>query len=146
MERRGGSGGKRLTMRPHICEPCMSDLDPSDFTERLVWALRALAQEAHEQMALYPDFVCFADELVSDFGEAYDGLPAEVRAEHPMLAGLEQLILSKSGILEYWTEDALRHAPFWVEIRETSRSILAAYGLPACPPGPSPNQYYTIRR
>jgi hypothetical protein len=36
---------------------------------RFEWSVRALAQPAHVQLGLYPDFVCVGDELVLEFDE-----------------------------------------------------------------------------
>jgi hypothetical protein len=43
---------------------------------RLRWANQALARPAEEQLALHPDFICKADELVLEVDEYARPLPA----------------------------------------------------------------------
>jgi hypothetical protein len=102
--------------------------------ERLERAVLALAQPAHVQLSLFPDFVCKADELALDFEEALDGylgFEAEI-AEHERaeLGALDRLVLSKSGNANeaFWTDDALLNHPAWDTIRAAAKATAAAFG------------------
>lgn len=111
--------------------------------ERLERAVLALAQPADVQFALFPDFVCKADELALDFEEALDmfsGHELEL-AEHErvQLNALDRLILSKSGQAnaDFWTDEALLNHPIWDEIRVAAKSTVAAFGWVLRRPPPS---------
>lgn len=114
----------------------------ADLNADLIWSLRALAQDAQNQRALYPKFVVVADELVLDFDDAYSRF-RESNPAHPDLDRLDAHIATKSGILEYWTDEALDESEFWVEIRRQAQDALKVRGLTAFPPHPNPNTYVT---
>lgn len=102
--------------------------------QRLERAVLALAQPAHVQLSLFPDFVCKADELALDFEEALDGFfgyEAEIEEhERVELTALDRLILSKSGKANegFWTDDALQKHPTWDTIRAAAKATAAAFG------------------
>ncbi|MCR5871843.1 MULTISPECIES: hypothetical protein [unclassified Sphingomonas] len=111
--------------------------------ERLERAVLALAHPAQVQLALFPDFVCKADELALDLEDALYGiagyeaeLPAEGRVT---LQALGDLLLANSGEsnADFWTEDALIAHPIWEQIRDTAKATVAALGWEFRPPPPS---------
>ncbi len=104
--------------------------------ERL-WSLRALAQDAHVQRELYPPFVLVADELVLDFDDAFSKCSNEFRSRNPDLVALDAHIDSKTGILEYWVDDALESKEFWSEIRRLAKEALVVRGLSTFAPDAS---------
>ena len=110
-------------------------------SEDVVWCLRALAQEASVQRALYPSFAVVADELVLDFDDAYSGYKQTHQTQHDDLESLDALIESKSGILEYWTSEALEQSEFWREIRRRATDALKARSLTTDAPSPSSNLF-----
>ncbi len=114
-----------------------------ELSAELVWSLRALAQDAAAQRSLYPSFVVVTDELVSDFEEAYSFNNADFRARNSDLETLDRHIESKSGILEFWDDDALQHSEFWAEIRRQAREALRSRDLSVFAPHPSPATYAT---
>lgn len=107
----------------------------------LTWSLRALAQDAQTQRELYPSFVVVADELVSDFGDAYSKYAADFKEQNPDIEALDAHILSKSGIPKYWFDDAIERTEFWAEIRRLSRSVLSKRGLSVFAPHRNTNTF-----
>lgn len=106
-------------------------------------AVLALAQPPEVQLALFPDFVCKADELALDFEDGLyelvgheDGITAGQRAA---LDALDGLITGMSGErnASFWTEEALRSHPTWEAIRSAARAAAVAFGWELRPPGPS---------
>lgn len=107
----------------------------TDMLRPFEWSVRALAQPAEVQLALYPSFTCHADELALEFEEAH-------RATFPLRNGAfsaSQLLLIEeldrqlermSGLANerLWTEEALREAPEWMRVRELAREVLEAMG------------------
>lgn len=98
-------------------------------------SLQALALPADEQLALFPDFVCKADELALDLDNFY---PA-ARLNVPDLFTQEQwdrvdvidcMLGAMSGRenAERWTDDALRTSPEWETIRGLARTALEGLG------------------
>lgn len=116
---------------------------PTDLVpEELIRTLRALAQDSATQRALFPAFVAVPDELVEDFGAALDqGWPGFL-TNNPDIAALDDLIRARSGLPEFWTDEALDHAPFWSDLRNRARQILSDRGLPLTPPLPAPHKTY----
>lgn len=108
----------------------------------LEWIIRALAQTADVQIALFPAFVCVADELALDFDEHYqrfvgEGCSASVGSEAKQaMEALDRHLSSFSGPehAELWTDEALRHAPEWRQTRQLAREIIARMGWPPDPP------------
>jgi hypothetical protein len=110
---------------------------------RLQWAVQALARPAKDQLTLFPDFVCKADELALEFDEharpILDGEYQDLSTEQAAtLLALDQYLESMSGggaNAENWTEDALQASPAWEVIRDLARAALAAFGWnDECPP------------
>jgi hypothetical protein len=115
----------------------------ADDSTRLRWAVQALARPAEEQVQLYPDFTCKADELAIDFGDAAEpwleaGRPGLTPEQSDALRALDDYLDAVSGggpNAENWVEDALYKSPVWQQIRSLARAVLAAFGWQdACPP------------
>ena len=108
----------------------------------LVWSLRALCQPYASQVELYPSGVCLGDELAEDFADAYYRFcelnPGSVPSD---LKALEQLMLSKSGVVEHWEDPALRSGDFWEEIRACAKKCLMSRGLTTFAPHRSEKTY-----
>ena len=114
----------------------------TDLSPAMVRALRALSQPCEVQVRLFPTFVCVPDELVDDFGDAYDAMSEREKALHPDLVVLEMAILDKSGQLEFWTADALKSSDFWHDLRLMAFQALVDRDLPITPPEPDPRKTY----
>jgi hypothetical protein len=96
------------------------------------WAVRALAQDATIQIALFPSFVVVADELALDF-EQYRLATADRLSElggHVVarVGELDAALEAMSGPehLDLWTDEALRSAREWVTVRALARRVLEA--------------------
>lgn len=108
---------------------------------RFEWSVRALAQPAGIQRALFPEFVCHADELALEFDETRklvvdeDELDALVPAAHA-IERLDALLESMSGSerAELWTEEALSSSSEWSSVRRAAREVLQAMSWPDTPP------------
>jgi len=104
----------------------------------LRWSLQALAASPSEQLALFPDAVAKADELVLDF----DNCAAVVRerddaglseSQHGALAAIDQQLATMSRLAseldaDIWSEAALRDDPHWQRTRQLAEEALAAFG------------------
>ena len=98
---------------------------------RLIDTLRALAAPADVQLARHPDLTAGADAVAADFGDALRlasdcpqlGLDDEQR---DALDAVEELLERMSGAegATPWTEEALRSAPEWEEVRTRARAAL----------------------
>lgn len=94
--------------------------------ERVVWAL---SLEAQAQEALYPSYVCVADELVLELDECIEGSIAAGVSLDPKvkdaLSELDQHVERMSGVhnLHLWNSEALRGAAEWRVVRELARAV-----------------------
>lgn len=113
----------------------------AELSADVIWSLRALSQNANAQRELYPDFAVVADELVLDFDEAYTKYKENSPAQQVDLDELDSHIASKSGILEYWTDEALNQSVFWNEIRQRAKEALRARDLSTFAPHTSADTY-----
>ncbi len=113
----------------------------AELSTDVIWSLRALAQHARAQRELYPDFAVVADELVMDFDAAYSNYKETTRTKHADLERLDAHIASKSGVLEFWTDEALDRSAFWNEIRQQAEQALEVRGLTTFAPHPSSNTF-----
>ena len=105
-------------------------------SDELIWQLRALAQGAEKQKALYP-VVVVADELVLDFDVAFSQFDAEFRADNPDLEAIDAHIASESESPEHWTVEALESSEFWKTMRTLALAALNNRGLDtSAPPEP----------
>ena len=110
-----------------------------ELIEELIWSLRALAQDASAQRALYPEFVMVADELVLEFDDALKMCDQGFQERNTDIAALSDLIDSKGGQPEFWSDSALEQPAFWADIRQSAREILLARNLPTAAPNERPN-------
>ncbi|NSX54168.1 hypothetical protein [Parasulfitobacter algicola] len=114
------------------------------FSKDFDWSLRALAQDAETQLRLYGGFWNTADDLASDYELALRELHNDVLDKHPEISVLDQLLLRKSGIEEFWTIEALRDSEFWHEVRDSAKKALKRYGIPVTAPEPRDIQIILI--
>jgi hypothetical protein len=113
--------------------------------QRLEWSVRALAQPAHIQFGLFPDFVCVADELALDFDQWYQtfldsagDIPfSEVQIE--LLSQLDAKLLEMSGPTNetLWTDDALKGSAEWHDLREFALHVIEKLCWSDDPPPPN---------
>ena len=107
--------------------------------EQLKWSLQALALPAPTQHALFPSFVCVADELALDFDDSlkatapHTSFTPEQRAS---LKALDDLIAQMSGQqhAEFWTDSALASHPTWQQIRDLAQRTLDTFQWDLQPP------------
>lgn len=105
------------------------------------WSLQALACDPDDQLTLFPDFVCRADELVLDYGHwsevARSRFAGEFSADQlATLKAIDDRIdaMSYGGAEfeeELWYEEALGTRPKWEELRSLAKAALACFGWPA---------------
>jgi hypothetical protein len=105
-----------------------------NLSEEMVVALARLCQDFQTQIDMYGDIPDLPDDLVLDFGCAIFRSSDDLLELNPDIANLDAFISEKSGILEYWTYEALEHSGFWEQIRCKARDCLVARGLPAIAP------------
>lgn len=101
---------------------------------QLKWALQALAQPAGIQVALFPPFVCIADELALDLEHWYrvtktQSLPIDPRA----FAVIEQINVNLANLSNrqntvFWSVEGLESDFRWDSIRELAREALMLAG------------------
>lgn len=106
-----------------------------------MWALQALAQPAATQKSLFPDYVCVADELSNDFGDALLNLRNELNSKDiDILLKLDNKLDSISGKenAEYWTNKALEDNEIWKDIRQEAVRILNYFNWKNEPPPLNP--------
>jgi hypothetical protein len=112
-------------------------------------ATYALAADAEKQVALFPDFVCFGDELVLDWHYARDNLrqcvpeyfsPEQLCVVQKLDAAID-LYSGKPGDGLFVTAEALRGDPRWDDIREIARELACAMQWPLLDPWPSGATY-----
>jgi hypothetical protein len=135
--------------------------DRAQALQELCWSIQALALPAADQLALYPDFTCKADELALDFdtwqavvqGNFGDSLSESQRV------GLDTIndrfiSLSRNGANYYpdfWTESALFNDANWVEVRRLAHAALDSFGWQLNHPPSNRSAYvqaspYAVRR
>lgn len=95
--------------------------------------LLALSSPAEVQAALYPDFVCVGDELVLNFGEAYEQLQLDklTATESNSLAELDAYLVSHSGGSyeeHYVDNELLSSSLIWQKIRLLALKSLESFG------------------
>lgn len=105
--------------------------------DRLKHALQLLAMSSEIQLSLLPDFVAKADELALDFDHwcetAIDLYSPEITEEQ--IRALKRVDKSLSDISwggsayheKLWTDEAVRDAPEWEEVRLLAKEALAAF-------------------
>lgn len=107
-----------------------------DALDRLKWCLQALAAPAEDQLRLYPDFVCKADELGDDFYNWCLYLRSKVELSEEQRASLDTLedvikLMSRRGNDSLWSGRALGKSARWTEVRLLARQSLELFGWPA---------------
>src|ERR1700754_1824521 len=93
----------------------------ADDMQRFEWCVRALAQDAETQRALYPDFACVADELALEFDEYLRAIEDDLGAlpASELIRALDDKLTAMSGPAhaDLWTEEALSAAVEWADVR-----------------------------
>lgn len=121
---------------------------------RLRWAVQALARPAHDQVTLFPDLACKADELALEFDEharpLLDGGCQGLSEDRAVaLTALDEFLESVSGggdKAENWTDEALHGSLVWEKIRVLARATLAAFcWADECPPIDRGYAYLQVR-
>lgn len=115
-------------------------------------SLQALAMPAAVQLALFPDFVCKADELALDFANFYGAVrgnyPNDYTAEQwATLETIDRALEERSGEenAERWTDDAVRTSCVWEMIRGLARTALDALGWEvSAPPSSTDRGFFYV--
>ena len=101
-------------------------------SKKFEWSLKALAQPAKIQVALFPSFVNVADELALCWEEVIDdedfsGFSNQVTEK---IQKLDDFIVSISGEknAHLWTNEALTHSVEWAKVRKLARAIVDEFG------------------
>ncbi|KAE9628899.1 hypothetical protein [Parasedimentitalea maritima] len=102
----------------------------------LTWLLRTFAQPADVQFDLYCSFTGVADDLASDFETAILHKGDGFLDRNPDIKAFDKLLEKHFGQPEYWTEEALKHDPFWEQLRIEAAAILGMRGISKLPPDP----------
>jgi len=106
--------------------------------KHLKWSLQALAASPSAQLALFPDAVAKADEMVLDF----DNCAAAIRGRDDnglsegqlaALSAIDQQLSTMSRLAteldaDMWSEGALRNDQHWQQTRELAEQALKAFG------------------
>ena len=101
------------------------------------------------QLALFPSFVCFGDELVLDWTSAREVFEAASEQtfspeQSVILRELDHLIESNSGKKDedlFVTAEALHVDPRWAQIRMSAKSFIASMNWPLLKPWMSNSVY-----
>ena len=124
----------------------MSDKERISFSH-FEWSVRALAQPAAIQLALFPAFVCVTDELALEFDECLCDV-SKLRGLLPPHAvsaveSLDAQLVSMSGPdhLDLWTDESLALMPEWEDVRQRALAVVAVMGWPVTSPGSSSRTY-----
>jgi hypothetical protein len=125
-------------------------MTPSRTLTELEWAVRAIAQRAADQLAMFHPAECAADELVDDLDLACraarrEGL-ALGQAADALLAQLDAAIDAMSGPahMEFWCDEGLREAPAWALLRALAWQLIEIMGWPTEPTPPGRFTYVFV--
>lgn len=115
-------------------------------SDKIKWAVQALAQPAEIQIGLFPDFVNVADELALTWEEALGEITENDNFSDDILMNIHSLdesILAISGDSnsEFWTDDALRESNKWEEVRSIAATIIKKMSWPTSSPGEAEGVY-----
>ncbi|TLN01262.1 hypothetical protein FDZ73_16585 [bacterium] len=142
------SGG---AVTPHTLSPVGEKKDMKDHFRKLKWTIQALALPPEEQLRLFPDFVCKADELALEYHEALAVIKGKFwdqcsPEQKQSLIELDKFLDQMSGEVNAlsWTDEALRSSPIWVEVRRLALEALSAFGWPVETPPLEPAERGTI--
>jgi len=115
---------------------------------KMQWAVRALAQPADVQSALFPDFTCKGDELGLSFEEALPELEGQedqlTDSQRMAIDQLDKLLLSLAGEwnADFWLKEQSLHTdPRWEEIRTRATRVIDAFDWPSEMPDASGDIY-----
>ena len=116
-------------------------------------ATYALAAGAEKQLALFPPFVCFGDELVMDWYYAREHLEQSTAAvftpeQIALVQELDRIIHCYGGKTDdplFVTAEALRADPRWEQIRAAARELIVAMRWPLLEPWPANATYVPAR-
>ena len=105
--------------------------------DQFKWSVQALSQPAEIQAALFPEFVCVADELAEDFAHwmrcalSYGRLEASER-QRAAITALDRLLeyMTERSSEGHWSMDDLANDPLWKEVRHLARNVLDAFRWP----------------
>jgi|GEM_PF-4659103 len=106
----------------------------------LIDAVRLVASDYSQQVAVFPNFVCVPDEIASIYGDAYLAARHIVPDSEPRptvsraLAELDEQFDQMSKDSELWTLEALSNQPEWENSRATARRILSELNEALVPP------------
>ena len=98
--------------------------------KKIKWILQALAQPAHIQISLFPNFVNVADELALEWGECFDLVNRKwdfFSSDQLMLIrSLDAQIVKMSGVfnISLWNNEALSSACEWQVVRQLAKELL----------------------
>ena len=120
--------------------PVADDVLRDSCFKQLTETLRALASEPSDQLALFPDFITRADDLVARFDDGVRAVHEDFETElsRSQAEVLERLraqfaTMSRDGAefdADLWTAEAIRTSVHWREVRVLAAAALAAFDLP----------------
>jgi hypothetical protein len=100
-----------------------------ELNQEIITALGKMCQDFATQMQMYGEIPDLPDDIVLDLDSAIFRSSERVLERNPDIAELDTLITTKSGILEYWTYEALEASEFWADIRRLSTKCLVDRGI-----------------
>ena len=106
--------------------------------QQFEWSVRALAQPAAVQLALYPSFVEVADELALEFEEHSRRIDVDALtpAQRDAVRALDRALAEQSGPAhaELWEIAALDGTPEWAHFRALAAKVIELMGWSSDPP------------
>jgi hypothetical protein len=110
-------------------------MDALSILDELKWSLQALAMSPELQREQFPSFVCIADELALEFDHSWKTAADNhsfTPEQRSVLTELDAVLGSISGRehAQLWTEQAMRDAPEWQQIRGFARRALESLSWP----------------
>ena len=121
--------------------------------QQLQQSVQALALPATTQLALFPDFVCKAEELALGFDHWW--LCVSSRATGVLMGDQQRLLqeidsrlslMSGAENAQLWSDDALRTDPAWQRVRQLAQETLVAFDWKAEIPPLDDTRYIGGRR
>ena len=119
------------------------------------WSLQALAVPAEAQRALFPEFVCKADELALDYDHWAQAARASYGGEfsdeqRDALRAIDRRLVAMSrGGAEFdeglWSDVALNSRPEWEQVRSLAGLALSRFDWP-CDAPPRGRSFYVPSR
>ena len=108
----------------------------------LCFWVQLLASPGADQLAHFPDPVCPAAEMVSEYDHWTTSVPNYWELSAQQTARLS-LLTAHLAILDdethnaLWADEALLRDPYWIYVRHAAREILTAFGWPVEVPPPA---------